>query len=315
MAEPFKPTVRTTTRLFRHSEHRPNKEWISERLGDHASRFFILSDLKPLIVSDEERTKATLRWFSAAELGELGLPTSEALFLGTDENDAAHFCVPLPEHMVKYPPGGGMPLRPIVDLRSLATQGVLEAEELSLAGQARSLANWHLDNRHCGYCGGKTNLRDGGWKRKCWVCGKEHFPRTDPVVIMLITDGERCILAHEKRYVEGMWSTLAGFIEHGEDIEHAVRRETREETNIEVGEVRYLASQPWPFPHSLMIGCIGYAKTTEITIDPVEIDEARWFTKDEARQMAEGTHPDNIFIPGQQAIARQLVMAFLNGET
>ena len=156
----------------------------------------------------------------------------------------------------------------------------MSPEELSLCGQARALAQWHENARCCGHCGGTTLVKDGGWRRKCWACGLEWFPRTDPVVIMLITDGERCLLAHEHRYGDKMFSALAGFIEPGEDIEHAVRREVLEETNIRVGEVNYHSSQPWPFPHSLMLGCIGRAETTDITIDSGELAEARWFSRD-----------------------------------
>ena len=183
------------------------------------------------------------------------------------------------EHRTRHVPGAIEKLRPIVDLRSLAMQGIMSPEELSLCGQARALAQWHENARCCGHCGGTTLVKDGGWRRKCWACGLEWFPRTDPVVIMLITDGERCLLAHEHRYGDKMYSTLAGFIEPGEDIEHAVRREVLEETNIKVGEVKYHSSQPWPFPHSLMLGCIGQAETTDITIDSGEIAEARWFSR------------------------------------
>ena len=155
---------------------------------------------------------------------------------------------------------------------------MLSPEEQSLAGQARALAQWHENQKHCGKCGAQAHANDGGWRRKCSGCGLDWFPRTDPVVIMLVTDGERCILAHEHRYQNNMYSTLAGFLEPGEDIEHAVRREVMEETNIKVGRVTYHSSQPWPFPHSLMMGCIAYAETTEITIDPNEIALARWFS-------------------------------------
>ena len=181
----------------------------------------------------------------------------------------------------------------------------------TLRGQARALAQWHENARCCGHCGGTTLVKDGGWRRKCWACGLEWFPRTDPVVIMLITDGERCLLAHEHRYGNKMYSTLAGFIEPGEDIEHAVRREVLEETNIQVGEVKYHSSQPWPFPHSLMLGCIGRALTTDITIDAGEIAEARWFSKADVRAMLERRHPEELTVPGKHAIANALITTFV----
>jgi NAD+ diphosphatase len=146
----------------------------------------------------------------------------------------------------------------------------------------------------------------------CWACKTEWFPRTDPVVIMLVTDGDRCLLAHEHRFGDRMFSTLAGFIEPGEDVEHAVRREVLEETSIRVGEVKYHSSQPWPFPHSLMLGCIGRAETTEISVDSGEIAEARWFTREEARLMLERRHPEGLNVPGRQAIANALISSFVD---
>jgi NAD+ diphosphatase len=184
-------------------------------------------------------------------------------------------------------------------------------------GQAKALAHWHETCRCCGRCGGTTLVKDGGWKRACWACGMEHFPRMDPVVIMLVVDraGGRCLLGHESRFSKEpkMYSTLAGFIEAGEDIEHAVRREVFEEAGVRVGEVRYHSTQPWPFPHSLMIGCIAYAETTEISIDPAEIEEARWFGRDELVEMLNGTHAQKWWVPGKQAIARALIASFVEG--
>jgi NAD+ diphosphatase len=271
----------------------------------------VLADLKPVVRSNAERTASRLAWFSLAELQEFGLPVADALFLGVDATGHAHFAVAVTEHRTRNVPGAIEKLRPIVDLRSLAMQGSMSPEELSLCGQARALAQWHENARCCGHCGGTTLVKDGGWRRKCWACGLEWFPRTDPVVIMLITDGERCLLAHEHRYGDKMFSTLAGFVEPGEDIAHAVRREVREETDIRVGEVTFHSSQPWPFPHSLMLGCIGRAETTEITIDSGEIAEARWFTRGEARLMLERRHPEGLSVPGKHAIANALIESFV----
>jgi NAD+ diphosphatase len=235
------------------------------------------------------------------------------LFLGVDRiTGAGHFAVAVTEHRTRHIPGAVTMLRPIVDLRSLAMQGVMSSDELSLVGQAKALTHWHENTRCCGHCGGTTIIKDGGWKRKCWACGQEHFPRTDPVVIMLVIAGDECLLGHEARFAANMWSTLAGFIEPGEDIEHAVQREVREEAGIEVGEVRFHSTQPWPFPHSLMIGCIGIAKTKAINIDPAEIEEARWFKREDVRLMLEGKHPQGLWVPGKQAIARALITSFVD---
>jgi NAD+ diphosphatase len=247
------------------------------------------------------------------------LPLDNPLFLGVDrKTGAGYFALAVTEHRTAHAPRALELLRPIVDLRSLAMQGVISADDLSLIGQAKALAHWHENARCCGHCGGVTLAKDGGWKRKCWACGLEHFPRTDPVVIMLVVDkaSGRCLLGHESRFSKEpkMYSTLAGFIEPGEDIEDAVRREVFEEAGIRVGEVAYHATQPWPFPHSLMIGCIGYAETTEIKIDPSEIEEARWFSREEVASMMARTHPQNWWVPGKQAIARSLIDSFAKGE-
>ena len=171
------------------------------------ARFLVLADLKPVVRSNAQRTEAKLAWFSREDLTEFGLPLAEALFLGVDKASGnGHFALAVTEHRTRHVPGAIEKLRPIVDLRSLAMQGIMSPEELSLCGQARALAQWHENARCCGHCGGTTLVKDGGWKRKCWACGLEWFPRTDPVVIMLITDGSRCLLAHEHRYGDKMFS-------------------------------------------------------------------------------------------------------------
>ena len=254
------PTVGATLMLDRLGPKRSDAEFVKSKQDAPGARFLVLADLKPVIRSNAERTTAKLAWFSREELDAVRACRWRMRCSSASTRRAmAHFAVAVTEHRTRHVPGAIEKLRPIVDLRSLAMQGIMSPEELSLCGQARALAQWHENARCCGHCGGTTLVKDGGWRRKCWACGLEWFPRTDPVVIMLVTDGERCLLAHEHRYGDKMYSTLAGFIEPGEDIEHAVRREVLEETNIKVGEVTYHSSQPWPFPHSLMLGCIGRA--------------------------------------------------------
>ncbi len=159
-------------------------------------------------------------------------------------------------------------------------------------------------------------VKDAGWRRECWACGQQHFPRTDPVVIMLVVDppNDRCLLGNERRFEQNMWSTLAGFLEPGEDIEHAVRREVLEEAGLKIGPVKFHSTQPWPFPHSLMIGCHAIAETTEINIDPNEIDDARWFSRADIKLMLAGKHASGLWLPGRQAIARSLITAFADGD-
>ena len=314
----MKPTLAATTLLDRQSGKRTDEAYLTKLKESPEALFLMLADAKPVITSNEARDQTGIRWFTGAELKAIQLPLDEAMFLGVDRTTGAgRFAVSFTEHRVRYAPGAMEITRPIVDLRTLAMQCSMPSEDLSLVSQAKALAHWHEGSRCCGRCGGTTTFKDGGWKRKCWACGEQHFPRTDPVVIMLVVDGDRCLLGHEERFSKEpkMYSTLAGFVEPGEDIEHAVRREVFEEAGIEVGDVKFHSAQPWAFPHSLMIGCVGYAKTTTVTIDPVEIQEARWFTRPEIKQMLAGSHPDKLWVPGQQAIARALISAFANGET
>ena len=313
----FKPTLAAATLLDRQSQKRNDEAYLAGLLKAAGARFMVLADHKPVIRSNGERTEAGIRWFTRDEIEGFGLPVQDALFLGVERASGdGRFAIAATEHRVRNAPGGLETLRPIVDLRSLAMQGVAPTADLSLMGLAKALAHWHDNTRCCGHCGGTTLVKDGGWKRKCWACGQEHFPRTDPVVIMLIVDkvGDSCLLGHEARFQENMWSTLAGFIEPGEDIEHAVRRETLEEAGIRVGEVRFHSTQPWPFPHSLMIGCVGYAESTALAIDPAEVQEARWFARAEVAEMLGGRHAGGLWVPGKHAIARALITSFVDGE-
>ncbi len=306
-----KPTLGTTQLLDRASAKRADVEWMRAQRTSEAARFMILVDLKLVIAPGPERNSGEIRWLSTREVEALALSTDDALFLGLDGEGRGHFAISITDHLARATPGAVQYFRPAADLRTLAMQGVLTPEDQSLAGQARALGQWHENARCCGKCGSATKVKDGGWRRKCWACGTEWFPRTDPVVIMLVTDGERCILAHEHRYVANMYSTLAGFIEHGEDIEHAVRREVGEETGIRVGKVEYHASQPWPFPHSLMIGCIAHAETTDLQVDTAELADARWFSREEVRSMLENRHPAGLTAPGRHAIANILLRHFV----
>ncbi len=173
----------------------------------------------------------------------------------------------------------------------------MTAADLGAMAQARSLCNWHLRHGHCSVCGAPSVMKIGGYRRDCPACGAEHFPRTDPVVIMLAIDGDRALLGRQARFAPGMYSCLAGFVEPGETIEDAVRRETQEESGIRIGRVRYYSSQPWPFPSSLMIGCHAEALSTEIHRDEVELEDCRWFDRAEVLSMIAGTHPDGHQMP------------------
>jgi NAD+ diphosphatase len=314
--ERFIPTLGTSTLLDRQGMRRTDEAYLVQLMAHVDARFMVLADQKPVIRSNEARTEVALRWLTRGDLERAGLPVADALFLGvTRDTGAGRFAISVTEHRTRHAPGAIELLRPIVDLRTLAMQGVMSPDDLSLAAQAKALSHWHEGHRCCGHCGGTTLVKDGGWKRKCWACGQEHFPRTDPVVIMLVVSGEQCLLGHEARFSKEpkMYSTLAGFIEPGEDPEHAVRREVFEEAGLDIGVVTYHSAQPWAFPHSLMIGCIAHANTTDVTIDPAEIEEARWFGRDEVRHMLAGSHPQRWWVPGKQAIARALIQSFVDG--
>jgi NAD+ diphosphatase len=173
------------------------------------------------------------------------------------------------------------------------------------------LLHWHARHRFCANCGEVTQLVQGGWRRDCPVCRAEHFPRTDPVVIMLAVSGDRCLLGRQSRFAPGMWSCLAGFVEPGESIEQAVRRETQEEAGIVCGRISYFASQPWPFPMSLMIGCHAEALSSDITVDRSELEDARWFAREEVATMLMRRHPQGLTTPPPVAIAHHIIRAWI----
>ncbi len=211
----------------------------------------------------------------------------------------------------------GKPLAPVpdnikaIDLRSLASQALVSPDEFGMLAYARSMLNWHATHRFCANCGVESRMVPGGDRRVCDSCNREHYPRTDPVIIIVVHDGDRCLLGRSAHFAEGMYSALAGFLETGETIEGAARREVLEEAGIEVGKVSYELSQPWPFVSSLMIGLLGEAITTDIKIDERELQDARWFTREEARSLLDETHPEGFKAPNPFAIAHHLLLAFL----
>jgi NAD+ diphosphatase len=245
--------------------------------------------------------------FSVAEAKAFGR-TRETVFLGL-LNEEPRFGAGLDADAIE-PLKARNDLK-LIDLRSIAVQGVVAAEHLPPLAEAKAILGWHARHRFCPNCGAPTVLVQGGWRRDCPKCKAEHFPRTDPVVIMLAISGERCVLGRSPRFPPTMWSCLAGFAEPGESIEEAVRREVHEEVGLTCAQVKYFASQPWPFPSSLMIGCHAQALTETIVIDKSEIEDARWFDREELKLMLARGHPQGFTTPPPIAIAHHLVRDFV----
>jgi NAD+ diphosphatase len=194
------------------------------------------------------------------------------------------------------------------ELRGVMTR--LTARDAELLATAKAVLQWHASHGFCATCGAASVVAMGGWQRNCPACGAHHFPRTDPVVIMVVTHGNSLLVGRSPGWPEGMYSLLAGFVEPGETLEAAVRREVFEEAGVRLGAVGYLASQPWPFPASLMFGCRAEALGTDIVLDPAEIEDALWLTREEAVAVMAGEHPQ-IKAPRRGAIASFLISAWL----
>lgn len=200
------------------------------------------------------------------------------------------------------------------DLRSVGMKALgsgIARDALGIMAQAKSMLDWHARHRFCANCGTPTRMTKSGYERRCDACGAAHFPRTDPVVIMLAFHGDAALVGRSHKMPPGFYSALAGFMEPGESIEEAVARELKEETGVDTTSVRYVASQPWPWPSSIMIGCTATVAGRALTLDRTEIAEARWITKAEARTVMAGRDPDIAF-PPPIAIAHDLLRHWLD---
>jgi NAD+ diphosphatase len=272
--------------LDRVSQRRQDAGWVASLLEDPATRVLPLHGLKPPI---RHSSAAALDWQGVGPWRPLIDGGSTLILLGMREG-RAYFA--LDATSAEIPPDGDS-----VAMDARAAAPIIDGGEAAILAEARSLIDWHARHRYCAQCGTPSAVVSGGWVRHCPNCKAHHFPRVDPVVIMLAVSGERCLLGRGHRRPGARFSCLAGFMEPGETLEEAVRREVLEESGIQVGRVRYLASQPWPFPSSLMMGFLGEALTEEITIDPEELAEVRWFERDEARAMVERSRSDDP-VPG-----------------
>jgi NAD+ diphosphatase len=268
--------------LDRAGVRRRDGAWLAARLADPDSRVVVAAESGVLV--DDERP----RLLSAADLPE-GI---EPVLLGVDGDGRAIFAADDDDRLAGERAG----------LRDLAP--VLSQAEGGLLGHAVALLNWHRRHRFCANCGAPTDVREAGHLRVCPSCGAQHHPRTDPVVIMLVADGDRALLGRQAYWPPGRYSALAGFVEPGESLEEAVAREVLEESGVRVGDVEYRSSQPWPFPSSLMLGFRATWKEGEPAVGDGELEDVRWFDREE---ILRGTP----LLPPPQAIARRLIDEWL----
>ena len=294
----------SASRVDRAAEQRADAVAMRALESDDRARAYVVGG--ELIVLRKTETQPDPLFTYAAACGFAG--AAETAFLGLVDG--------APRFAVAIEPSAATALKAddafeVTDLRSIAVRGLIEAVHLPPLAEGKALLNWHVRHRFCPNCGSPTHVVEAGWRRDCPSCQTPHFPRTDPVAIMLPVAGDRCVLGRSHRFQPGMWSCLAGYIEPGEAIEDAVRRETREEAGIVCGRVAYFASQPWPFPTSLMIGCHAEAISHDIIIDSNELADARWFDREEVASMIARRHPDGFTAPAPVAIAYHIIRAWV----
>lgn len=283
--------------LDRAGDRRRDAEWLAQRFARPDTRLVPVWRSKNLVIASESPQAAFLvasqcdaRGGATIFLGEISGTAYFALDLSSfEENALASFTIE---------PAA------FVDLRAVGA--MMDRQQGGLLAYARGLCHWHARHRFCGICGAETISTAGGHVRLCTnaACASEHFPRTDPAVIMLVTDGDRCLLGHHARWAIPMYSTLAGFVEPGESLEDAVAREVFEEVGVTVTDVNYHSSQPWPFPASIMLGFTARATTTGLRLDPDELADAQWFSRDFLKSPQD---PDKFRLPRVDSIARRLI--------
>ena len=310
--------------INRCSECRDVPDFLESQISDGGARFVVIGRDRPVLKHENGRFDALFTRNEALALGEM----HESVFLG-QAGGKAIFALRLDDAAISIeeavsasglidtrrqiiPGRADLAVR---DLRGVATEGLLPGEQVGLLGQAKSVMYWHARHRFCSVCGSPSRLVGAGWRRDCPACGGQHFPRTDPVVIMLAVSGDDCLLGRSSRFGKGMFSALAGFLEPGETMEDAVRREILEESGIRTGRVAYVASQPWPFPGSLMIGSVAEALNRDIVVDPAELEDCRWFSRRDVELMLAQTHPEGYQAPNAVAIAYHLMRAWCDGKT
>ena len=290
--------------LDRASERRGDTAWVAEKLAHPDSLAVALWNGKPL-VETAKTGGVQIAYFPSAMAAAIAGGPERLLFLGLWDQIAV-FALDI-EGAADPADGPLDGLGRFEDLRMIAL--TLPAADAGILATAKSMFEWRRKHRHCAACGQPTDAVDGGWKRICAACGAQHFPRTDPVVIMLAVKGDRCLLGRQAMWPKLMYSALAGFLEPGESIEEACARELYEEAKLRTARVRYHSTQPWPYPSSLMIGLIAEVENDDAVADQVELDEVRWFTREQTRAMLRGDLAD-AKAPGAMAIAHQLIKAW-----
>jgi NAD+ diphosphatase len=297
--------------LDRASEKRTDAEWLAAKRRDPSSFVLPMWRLQPFLLGPDNARGALEAGFLKPGLAEsLAAPDAPCVLLGL-ENDHALFALDISAARDPANEGPLAGLGHFRDMRAAAMSGGLPEKDVAILGQAKAMIDWHQRHGFCARCGAPTALMDAGYRRHCAGCNTDHFPRTDPVVIMLATHGDACLVGRGKQFPPGMCSALAGFVEPGETIEEAVRRELKEEAGISVNNVTYFATQPWPFPSSLMIGCFAESEGREIILDTNELAEAFWLEKSKARALLAGERMNGLFIPPPVAIAHHLIKAWV----
>ena len=300
--------------LDRAGERRGDAHWLAERRRDPSSLVLPLWRLQPFFIGPE-KGQVEVGFLKPGLAEPLAAPDAPFVLLGLEKSrsggERALFALDIgaaPDPANDGPLAG---LGHFRELRAAAMGGGLPDGDIAILGQAKAMIDWHQRHGFCARCGAATALADAGYRRHCAACGTDHFPRTDPVVIMLATHGNECLVGRGVQFPPGMMSALAGFIEPGETIEEAVRRELMEEAGVKVGRVRYHASQHWPFPSSLMIGCFAEAESRDITLRDGELAEARWLTRAQVSAFIAGGVIDGLFLPPPVAIAHHLLKAWV----
>lgn len=293
--------------LERASEYRSDPAWIAARRAQ--ALILPLWRLKVLVGGPDGAMKAAR--LSPGLCEALAAADAPCIFLGLDGGQPL-FALDISQ--APDDPAAGGPLAGLGEFRDMrAAAFVLPEADTAILGQAKTLIDWHQRHRFCPNCATATTFADAGYRRVCPHCAAEHFPRTDPVVIMLPVHEDHCQVGHNQRFPAPLYSAFAGFVEPGETAEEAVRRELREEVSLKVGAVSYHASQPWPFPSALMIGCYAQALSRDFEIDGKEIEAARWMSKDEVRARLAGQIDDSIKLPVPIAIAHHLIKGWAEG--